>query len=146
MCDLAQIRLGDFSTVLILSCSIFIFSVTAAEKKCSILLFKHSCTVDSLSNILIYLGEITQRTCEELAIFLLYLCSLHSARYMNALDAGVTQFSEKLKFKDIVRTQDQFRRLVKNPKRKSNGKEGLRVHSSLQVSYFFMEIRLLAAF
>ena len=64
---------------------------------------------------------------------------------MNALDAGVTQFSEKLKFKDIVRTQDQFRRLVKNPKRKSNGKEGLRVHSSLQVSYFFMEIRLLAA-
>lgn len=40
--------------------------------------------------------------------------------YMNALDAGVTQFSEKLKFKDIVRTQDQFRRLVKNPKRKSN--------------------------
>uniref|UniRef100_A0A669PWR8 Guanylate cyclase n=1 Tax=Phasianus colchicus TaxID=9054 RepID=A0A669PWR8_PHACC len=40
--------------------------------------------------------------------------------YMNALDAGVTQFSEKLKFKEIVRTQDQFRKLVKNPKRKSN--------------------------
>uniref|UniRef100_A0A669PWR1 Guanylate cyclase n=1 Tax=Phasianus colchicus TaxID=9054 RepID=A0A669PWR1_PHACC len=56
--------------------------------------------------------------------------------YMNALDAGVTQFSEKLKFKEIVRTQDQFRKLVKNPKRKSNGKEGLRVHSSLQVNDF----------
>uniref|UniRef100_A0A8C2TAU4 Guanylate cyclase n=1 Tax=Coturnix japonica TaxID=93934 RepID=A0A8C2TAU4_COTJA len=40
--------------------------------------------------------------------------------YMNALDAGVTQFSEKLKFKDTVRTQDQFRKLVKNPQRKSN--------------------------
>uniref|UniRef100_A0A8C2TC36 Guanylate cyclase n=1 Tax=Coturnix japonica TaxID=93934 RepID=A0A8C2TC36_COTJA len=62
--------------------------------------------------------------------------------YMNALDAGVTQFSEKLKFKDTVRTQDQFRKLVKNPQRKSNGKEGLRARFSLQVCYFFMEIRL----
>uniref|UniRef100_A0A8C2T9H1 Guanylate cyclase n=1 Tax=Coturnix japonica TaxID=93934 RepID=A0A8C2T9H1_COTJA len=51
--------------------------------------------------------------------------------YMNALDAGVTQFSEKLKFKDTVRTQDQFRKLVKNPQRKSNGKEGLRAFSTL---------------
>ncbi|OXB73074.1 UNVERIFIED_CONTAM: hypothetical protein H355_006908 [Colinus virginianus] len=40
--------------------------------------------------------------------------------YMNAIDAGVTEFSEKLKFKDTVRTQDQFRKLVKNPNRKSN--------------------------
>uniref|UniRef100_A0A8C2T8Z5 Guanylate cyclase n=1 Tax=Coturnix japonica TaxID=93934 RepID=A0A8C2T8Z5_COTJA len=56
--------------------------------------------------------------------------------YMNALDAGVTQFSEKLKFKDTVRTQDQFRKLVKNPQRKSNGKEGLRARFSLQVYDF----------
>ncbi|NWI92820.1 GUC2C protein, partial [Pitta sordida] len=40
--------------------------------------------------------------------------------YMNALDAGVTEFSEKLKFKDILRNTDQLRRLVKNPNRKSN--------------------------
>ncbi|NXA15368.1 GUC2C protein, partial [Sapayoa aenigma] len=40
--------------------------------------------------------------------------------YMNALDAGVTEFSEKLKFKDILRTTEQLRRMVKNPNRKSN--------------------------
>uniref|UniRef100_A0A8C2TCT9 Guanylate cyclase n=1 Tax=Coturnix japonica TaxID=93934 RepID=A0A8C2TCT9_COTJA len=58
--------------------------------------------------------------------------------YMNALDAGVTQFSEKLKFKDTVRTQDQFRKLVKNPQRKSNGKEGLRARFSLQLEDDFV--------
>ncbi|XP_068525095.1 guanylyl cyclase C isoform X1 [Anas acuta] len=40
--------------------------------------------------------------------------------YMNALDAGVTHFSEKLKFKDILRTPDQLKRVVKDPNRKSN--------------------------
>uniref|UniRef100_A0A8B9U7E4 Guanylate cyclase n=1 Tax=Anas zonorhyncha TaxID=75864 RepID=A0A8B9U7E4_9AVES len=42
--------------------------------------------------------------------------------YMNALDAGVTHFSEKLKFKDILRTPDQLKRVVKDPNRKSNGR------------------------
>lgn len=41
---------------------------------------------------------------------------------MNALDAGVTHFSEKLKFKDILRTPDQLKRVVKDPNRKSNGR------------------------
>uniref|UniRef100_A0A8D2QD81 Guanylate cyclase n=1 Tax=Zonotrichia albicollis TaxID=44394 RepID=A0A8D2QD81_ZONAL len=45
--------------------------------------------------------------------------------YMNALDAGITEFSEKLKFKDILRTPELLRKTVKNPNRKSNGKEGL---------------------
>lgn len=40
--------------------------------------------------------------------------------YMNALDAGVTHFSEKLKFKDILRTPDQLKKVVKDPNRKSN--------------------------
>ncbi|KFP89727.1 PREDICTED: heat-stable enterotoxin receptor [Apaloderma vittatum] len=40
--------------------------------------------------------------------------------YMNALDAGITHFSEKLKFKDILRTSDQFKNIVKDPNRKSN--------------------------
>ncbi|XP_017683056.1 PREDICTED: heat-stable enterotoxin receptor [Lepidothrix coronata] len=40
--------------------------------------------------------------------------------YMNALDAGITEFSEKLKFKDILRTPEQLKRTVKNPNRKSN--------------------------
>ncbi|NWR88890.1 GUC2C protein, partial [Furnarius figulus] len=40
--------------------------------------------------------------------------------YMNALDAGITEFSEKLKFKDILRTPDQLKKTVKNPNRKSN--------------------------
>ncbi|KGL83192.1 Heat-stable enterotoxin receptor [Tinamus guttatus] len=40
--------------------------------------------------------------------------------YMNALDAGVTQFSENLKIKEILRTSDQFKKTVKDPKRKSN--------------------------
>ncbi|KFP74286.1 Heat-stable enterotoxin receptor [Acanthisitta chloris] len=40
--------------------------------------------------------------------------------YMNALDAGVTQFSERLKFKDILRTPEQLKKIVKDPNRKSN--------------------------
>ncbi|NWT15255.1 GUC2C protein, partial [Vireo altiloquus] len=40
--------------------------------------------------------------------------------YMNALDAGITEFSEKLKFKDILRTPDLLKKTVKNPNRKSN--------------------------
>uniref|UniRef100_A0A8C3NSB5 Guanylate cyclase n=1 Tax=Cyanoderma ruficeps TaxID=181631 RepID=A0A8C3NSB5_9PASS len=48
--------------------------------------------------------------------------------YMNALDAGITEFSEKLKFKDILRTPELLKKTVKNPNRKSNGKEGLRLH------------------
>ncbi|NXK47603.1 GUC2C protein, partial [Chauna torquata] len=40
--------------------------------------------------------------------------------YMNALDAGVTHFSEKLKFKDTLRTPEQLKKVVKNPNRKSN--------------------------
>ncbi|NXL03252.1 GUC2C protein, partial [Mesembrinibis cayennensis] len=40
--------------------------------------------------------------------------------YMNALDAGITHFSEKLKFKEILRTPEQLRKTVKDPKRKSN--------------------------
>uniref|UniRef100_A0A803WE61 Guanylate cyclase n=1 Tax=Ficedula albicollis TaxID=59894 RepID=A0A803WE61_FICAL len=48
--------------------------------------------------------------------------------YMNALDAGVTEFSEKLKFKEILRTPELLKKTVKNPNRKSNGKKGLRLH------------------
>ncbi|KAF1653215.1 Heat-stable enterotoxin receptor, partial [Eudyptes chrysocome] len=40
--------------------------------------------------------------------------------YMNGLDAGVTHFSEKLKFKEILRTSEQLKRTVTDPKRKSN--------------------------
>ncbi|NXX76400.1 GUC2C protein, partial [Urocolius indicus] len=40
--------------------------------------------------------------------------------YMNALDAGITEFSGKLKFKETLRTSDQLKNIVKNPKRKSN--------------------------
>ncbi|KFV75773.1 Heat-stable enterotoxin receptor [Struthio camelus australis] len=40
--------------------------------------------------------------------------------YMNALDAGVTQFSENLKLKEILRTPEQLKKVVKDPHRKSN--------------------------
>ncbi|NXW59868.1 GUC2C protein, partial [Eurystomus gularis] len=40
--------------------------------------------------------------------------------YINALDAGITHFSEKLKFKDILRTPEQLKITVKDPNRKSN--------------------------
>ncbi|NWH43512.1 GUC2C protein, partial [Fregata magnificens] len=40
--------------------------------------------------------------------------------YMNALDAGITHFSEKLKFKEILRTPEQLQKTVKDPNRKSN--------------------------
>uniref|UniRef100_A0A8C6JWW5 Guanylate cyclase n=1 Tax=Melopsittacus undulatus TaxID=13146 RepID=A0A8C6JWW5_MELUD len=59
--------------------------------------------------------------------------------YINALDAGITPFSEKLKYKEILRTPEQLQKTVKDPNRKSNGKRrgeeeagrgerGLRVH------------------
>ncbi|XP_074433374.1 guanylyl cyclase C [Larus michahellis] len=40
--------------------------------------------------------------------------------YMNALEAGITHFSETLKFKEILRTPEQLKKTVKNPSRKSN--------------------------
>ncbi|NXN24052.1 GUC2C protein, partial [Nycticryphes semicollaris] len=40
--------------------------------------------------------------------------------YINALEAGITQFSETLKFKDILRTSEQLKKTVKDPNRKSN--------------------------
>uniref|UniRef100_A0A8C8BCE7 Guanylate cyclase n=1 Tax=Otus sunia TaxID=257818 RepID=A0A8C8BCE7_9STRI len=55
--------------------------------------------------------------------------------YMNALEAGITHFSEKLKFKEILRTPEQLKNTVTDPNRKSNGKGGLQVHSPLQVTY-----------
>uniref|UniRef100_A0A8C0IH26 Guanylate cyclase n=1 Tax=Bubo bubo TaxID=30461 RepID=A0A8C0IH26_BUBBB len=55
--------------------------------------------------------------------------------YINALEAGITHFSEKLKFKEILRTPEQLKNTVTDPNRKSNGKGGLQVHSPLQVNY-----------
>uniref|UniRef100_A0A663MRT2 Guanylate cyclase n=1 Tax=Athene cunicularia TaxID=194338 RepID=A0A663MRT2_ATHCN len=40
--------------------------------------------------------------------------------YMNALEAGITHFSEKLKFKEILRTPEQLKNTVTDPNRKSN--------------------------
>ncbi|KAM6425553.1 guanylyl cyclase C [Rhynochetos jubatus] len=40
--------------------------------------------------------------------------------YMNALDPGITEFSEKLKFKEILRSSEQLQKTVKDPNRKSN--------------------------
>ncbi|KAJ7330004.1 hypothetical protein JRQ81_016178 [Phrynocephalus forsythii] len=40
--------------------------------------------------------------------------------YMNALEAPVTYFSEKMKFKEILRTQEHLLDIVRNPNRKSN--------------------------
>ncbi|NXG58069.1 GUC2C protein, partial [Hemiprocne comata] len=40
--------------------------------------------------------------------------------YMNALEAGITHFSENLKFKDILRTPEQLKNIVRDPDRKSN--------------------------
>uniref|UniRef100_A0A8B9MAW6 Guanylate cyclase n=1 Tax=Accipiter nisus TaxID=211598 RepID=A0A8B9MAW6_9AVES len=71
----------------------------------------------------------------------LTLSVLPCARYMNALDAGITQFSENLKFKEILRTPEQLKKTVQDPNRKSNGKGWLRVHCPLQVSCFSQEIR-----
>uniref|UniRef100_A0A8B9M338 Guanylate cyclase n=1 Tax=Accipiter nisus TaxID=211598 RepID=A0A8B9M338_9AVES len=50
----------------------------------------------------------------------LTLSVLPCARYMNALDAGITQFSENLKFKEILRTPEQLKKTVQDPNRKSN--------------------------
>uniref|UniRef100_A0A663MSC6 Guanylate cyclase n=1 Tax=Athene cunicularia TaxID=194338 RepID=A0A663MSC6_ATHCN len=58
--------------------------------------------------------------------------------YMNALEAGITHFSEKLKFKEILRTPEQLKNTVTDPNRKSNGKGGLQVHSPLQGNDFLV--------
>uniref|UniRef100_A0A8D0EYT5 Guanylate cyclase n=1 Tax=Strix occidentalis caurina TaxID=311401 RepID=A0A8D0EYT5_STROC len=61
--------------------------------------------------------------------------------YINALEAGITHFSEKLKFKEILRTPEQLKNTVTDPNRKSNGKGGLQVHCPLQVNCSSQEIR-----
>ncbi|XP_006866098.1 PREDICTED: heat-stable enterotoxin receptor [Chrysochloris asiatica] len=40
--------------------------------------------------------------------------------YFNALEAGVSYFSQELVFKDILRRDDQFQRILKDTNRKSN--------------------------
>uniref|UniRef100_A0A672TTA3 Guanylate cyclase n=1 Tax=Strigops habroptila TaxID=2489341 RepID=A0A672TTA3_STRHB len=45
-----------------------------------------------------------------------------NSEYINALDAGITLFSEKLKYKEILRTPEQLKKTVKDTNRNSNGK------------------------
>ncbi|XP_051856797.1 guanylyl cyclase C [Antechinus flavipes] len=40
--------------------------------------------------------------------------------YLNALEAGVSYFSQKLQFKDVLRSDEEFHRVLKNKNRKSN--------------------------
>uniref|UniRef100_F7B751 Guanylyl cyclase C n=1 Tax=Monodelphis domestica TaxID=13616 RepID=F7B751_MONDO len=40
--------------------------------------------------------------------------------YLNALEAGVSYFSQELQFKDILRTEEQFQNILTNKNRKSN--------------------------
>uniref|UniRef100_A0A7N4UYY0 Guanylate cyclase n=1 Tax=Sarcophilus harrisii TaxID=9305 RepID=A0A7N4UYY0_SARHA len=40
--------------------------------------------------------------------------------YLNALEAGVSYFSQKLQFKDVLRSDEEFYRVLKNKNRKSN--------------------------
>lgn len=91
-------------------------------RKSFILAYKHSCVLWTA-----YLALCWFREMWGVSNFLT-ISLLPCARYMNALDAGVTEFSEKLNFKEILRTSEQLKQIVKNPNRKSNGKEGLRLH------------------
>lgn len=43
-------------------------------------------------------------------------------RYLNALEAGVTYFSEQIKEREIIRTPQLLKSLLTDPSRKSNGK------------------------
>jgi hypothetical protein len=45
------------------------------------------------------------------------------SRYLNALEAGVSYFSQVLNFKDTLRKEDQFQDFLANHHRKSNGKK-----------------------
>uniref|UniRef100_A0A8D0GCX3 Guanylate cyclase n=1 Tax=Sphenodon punctatus TaxID=8508 RepID=A0A8D0GCX3_SPHPU len=55
--------------------------------------------------------------------------------YLNALEARVTYFSQKTKFKEILRTRDQLRQIVKDPTRKSNGKVFAEQTSSIVLKF-----------
>lgn len=44
-------------------------------------------------------------------------------RYLNALEAGVTYFSEQIKEREIIRTAELLKSILTDPSRKSNGKE-----------------------
>jgi hypothetical protein len=44
------------------------------------------------------------------------------SRYLNALEAGVSYFSEVLNFKDVLRRSEQFQEILTGHNRKSNGK------------------------
>uniref|UniRef100_A0A8C3I7V8 Guanylate cyclase n=1 Tax=Chrysemys picta bellii TaxID=8478 RepID=A0A8C3I7V8_CHRPI len=54
--------------------------------------------------------------------------------YLNALEAGVSYFSLKVKFKEVLRTPEQLKKIVKDQSRKSNEGEGLSRYAELEVS------------
>uniref|UniRef100_A0A7N4PSZ1 Guanylate cyclase n=1 Tax=Sarcophilus harrisii TaxID=9305 RepID=A0A7N4PSZ1_SARHA len=73
--------------------------------------------------------------------------------YLNALEAGVSYFSQKLQFKDVLRSDEEFYRVLKNKNRKSNGKKPFQLISSQQpllkiyyLSSFKSSIVILATF
>lgn len=52
-----------------------------------------------------------------------YSFSLFCSRYLNALEAGVSYFSQELSFKEVLRGKDEFQKILTDPNRKSNGKK-----------------------
>lgn len=59
--------------------------------------------------------------CEETKLVSLSF-SFFCSRYLNALEAGVSYFSQKLSFKDMLRGKDEFQDILMDQNRKSNGK------------------------
>lgn len=47
----------------------------------------------------------------------LFFCS----RYLNALEAGVSYFSQELSFKEVLRGDVEFQKILMDQDRKSNG-------------------------
>ena len=51
--------------------------------------------------------------------FFFFSCS----RYLNALEAGVSYFSQKLSFKEMLRGNEEFQNILMDQNRKSNGEK-----------------------
>lgn len=52
-----------------------------------------------------------------------YSFSIFYSRYLNALEAGVSYFSQELTFKEVLRGEADFQKILMDQNRKSNGKK-----------------------
>lgn len=55
--------------------------------------------------------------------WILIVSPFFCSRYLNALEAGVSYFSQELNFKEVLRGEAEFQKILMDQNRKSNGRK-----------------------